>query len=373
MEYDIREIARHFRIEDTFMSAAPYGSGHINDTFAGVFDRNGSTIRYIHQRINHDVFKDPVLLMENVDRVTRHQHAKLEEENATDVKRRALTIVPASDGLPYYRDGEGNTWRTYVFIEKATSYDVIETPAQATEAAAGFGEFQKQLSDLGGKRLHETIPAFHYTPGRFESFEAVLAADRLNRAAGALDEIGFAFAHRDMCGVLVEKQASGEVPERVTHNDTKLNNVMLDDATGKAICVIDLDTVMPGLVLYDFGDMVRTATSTAAEDEKDLSKVAMRMPMFEALVDGYLSSAEAFLTAAEKEHLAFGGKLLTFETGLRFLTDYLEGDIYFKIHRDGHNLDRCRTQFKLVASMEEQEEAMNRYVAKWCGATNSRE
>jgi Ser/Thr protein kinase RdoA (MazF antagonist) len=236
--------------------------------------------------------------------------------------------------------------------------DVVESPAQAFAAAQAFGQFQKLLTDLPAPRLHDTIPDFHHTPKRFAALEKFVAADTGNRAALAKPEIEFALRHQAICGVLLDAQ----LPERVTHNDTKINNVLLDDATGEGVCVIDLDTVMPGLALYDFGDMVRTTTSPVKEDERDLTKVTMQFPMFEALVRGYLASASAFLTPAEKQQLAFAGKLITFEIGIRFLTDFLAGDPYFKIHREEHNLDRCRTQFKLVESIEQQEAQMNKSV-----------
>jgi aminoglycoside phosphotransferase (APT) family kinase protein len=247
----------------------------------------------------------------------------------------------------------------YDFITNAHTHDVIRSPEQAYQAAHAFGLFQCQLADLPGGRLHETIPNFHNTPARFANFARALAEDVCGRAQEAAPEIGFALAHENLAGVLLDLNARGDIPERVTHNDTKINNVMLDDATGKGICVIDLDTVMPGLALYDFGDLVRTSTSPAAEDETDLGKVAMQMPMYQALVAGYLDAAGGVLTPTEKAHLAFSGKLITLEIGIRFLTDFLQGDVYFKTKRPRHNLDRCRTQFALVTDIERQEDAMN--------------
>jgi len=294
--------------------------------------------------------------MENIQRVTRHLGAQVEGQ--PDSHRRVLRLIPARDGLNWHLDPAGNYWRAYHFIQNARTYDAATSTQQAFQAARAFGEFQKQLAALPAPRLHDTIPDFHHTPKRFAALERAIAADVAGRASLAKAEIDFALAHQSIAGRLL---AAG-LPERVTHNDTKFNNVMLDDATGQAVCVIDLDTVMPGLVLYDFGDMVRTTTSSSQEDEQDLSKVAMQFPMFEALVRGYLSSAGEFLTPEEKHFLAFSGKLITFEIGLRFLTDYLSGDTYFRIHREGHNLDRCRTQFKLVESIQQQEEAMNRLV-----------
>jgi len=355
LKHDVCAIADHFQIHGTVMAAEPYGSGHINDTYCLTVDLGGATVRYIVQRINHRVFKDPVALMENIHRVTAHLGRKT---GGADVTRRVLTLVPTRDGAPFYRDDEGNYWRVYIFIEKARTFDVVESPGQAYEAAKAFGRFQQRLADLPAPRLHETIPDFHHTPKRFAALEKAIAADTANRAQSAKAEIAFALKHRPMAGRLLD----AGLPERVTHNDTKFNNVMLDDATGEGICVIDLDTVMPGLALYDFGDMVRTTTSPAPEDERDLSKVGMQLPMFEALARGYLASAGAFLTQAEKEHLVLAGKLITFEVGVRFLTDFLSGDTYFKIHRQNHNLDRCRTQFRLVESIEQQETAMDRFV-----------
>ena len=357
-QHDLRVVAAQFRLYGEFLGAEPYGTGHINDTYCATFDQGGAPVRYILQRINHSVFKDPVALMQNVQRVTAHLAAKLQGQR--DFSRSVLTLIPTRDGGAWCRDGAGNWWRAYLFIEKACTYDAVETPAQAFQAARAFGRFQDLLADLPPPRLHDTIPDFHHTPNRFAKLEAAIAADSANRARLARPEIEFALQHKPLSGVLL---AAG-LRERVTHNDTKLNNVMLDDKTSEGICVIDLDTVMPGLAPYDFGDIVRTSTSPAKEDERDLSKVQMQFPMFEALARGYLATAAEFLTKAERQHLAFSGKLITFEIGIRFLTDYLEGDVYFKVHREGHNLDRCRTQFKLVESIEQQEEAMNRLVAE---------
>ena len=294
--------------------------------------------------------------MENIQRVTTHLGKKC--AGHSDQSRRVLTLIPTRDGLAYHRDAEGNIWRAYIFIEHARTFDAVESAAQAFKAAQAFGQFQKLLADLPAPRLHDTIPDFHHTPKRYVALEKAIQADAANRVRLAQPEIEFALRHQAICRVLLD----AHLPERVTHNDTKFNNVMLDDATGEGICVIDLDTVMPGLALYDFGDMVRTTTSPAKEDERDLSKVKMQFPMFEALARGYLSSAAEFLTPAEKKWLPFSGKLITFEIGLRFLTDFLAGDVYFKVHRDGHNLDRCRTQFKLVESITQQEEQMNQLV-----------
>jgi hypothetical protein len=355
-KHDVHAIARQFQLWGNYLGAEPYGSGHINDTYCVRYDQAGTPVRYIFQRVNHNVFKQPAALMDNVSRVTTHLGSKIQGQ--ADGGRRALTLVPAQDGRPFYADAQGNHWRVYLFIEKAQTYDAVQSPQQAFQAAQAFGRFQKMLADLPLPRLHDTIPDFHHTPKRFAALEKAIEADVANRAAAAKPEIEFALRHKNITGVLLDAQ----LPERVTHNDTKFNNVMLDDVTGEGICVIDLDTVMPGLALYDFGDMVRTATSPAKEDERDLSQVTMQFPMFEALTRGYLEATAEFLTTAEKSFLPFAGKLITFEIGIRFLTDFLAGDTYFKVHRDGHNLDRCRTQFKLVESIEQQEPAMNQLV-----------
>ena len=263
------------------------------------------------------------------------------------------------DGAPFFRDADGGFWRCYVFVDRAVTYDIIETTQQAAMGAATFGEFQNDLADLPG-RLNETIPDFHNTPKRLEALKRAMREDKMGRLKEVRPETEFMLAHEADCSKLLKLYAAGAIVERVTHNDTKLNNVLIDENGGGGICVIDLDTTMPGLPHYDFGDMLRTGTSPAAEDERDLSKVGMRFEMFEALLRGYLSTAGKFLNKEEKALLPFSGILLTLETGIRFLTDYLEGDVYFKTHRPGHNLDRCRTQIELVRSMEAQMGKMER-------------
>jgi hypothetical protein len=355
-EHNLAEVARQFQITGDFVGAQPYGSGHINDTYCAVFQHADGPTHSILQRINTNIFKQPESLMQNIQRVTQHLAAQVASE--ADHDRRVLNLVPARDGRGWLVDSTGNYWRAYRFIEGARSYDTVESTGQAFQAAKAFGRFQQLLVTLPAPPLHETIPDFHNTPRRFAALEQAIAADVAGRAIHAKPEIQFAMAHRPICSVLLD----ANLPVRATHNDTKFNNVLLDDETGEGVCVIDLDTVMPGLVHYDFGDMVRTTTSPAAEDEQDLSKVTMQLPMFEALARGYLATAGGFLTGAERDLLVFSGKLITFEIGIRFLTDYLSGDLYFKVHRDGQNLDRCRTQFKLVESLEQQEKAMERLV-----------
>ena len=359
---ELRELAGQFQIPGEFLDGVPYGSGHINDTYAITFRQEGKKTRYILQRINHNIFKDPPAVMENIIRVTQHIRDKIQAQDADNVLRRVLTVIPTSKGESYHIDDSGDYWRAYIFIENATTYDTLQSPEQAYEAAKTFGEFQKTLIDLPSPPLKETILNFHSGPVRYQAFQRALEANSYNRAANAEKEISFLQSHSWIFDVIPEKVARGEMPVRTTHNDTKINNVMLDDETGEGVCVIDLDTVMPGSVLYDFGDLVRTVTSPTHEDELDLSKVKMHMHMFEKLARGYLAGAGDFLSESERSHLAFAGKLITLIIGTRFLTDYLEGDVYFKYRRDGHNLDRCRTQFKLVQSIIEQEEEMMKFV-----------
>jgi len=358
------EIAAAFQCPGKYMGEEPYGSGHINDTFKVFYDVDGREVHYIHQRINHNIFKDVSGLMENIGRVTRHQRRKFHEAEVGDLDRRVLTLIPTVDGKDFYQDLEGSFWRSYVFIEGAVGFDAVENTVQAFEAAKAFGEFQCQLADLPG-RLNESIPDFHHTRSRYDTLIQAIKEDVLGRATDVVQEIAFVKEREAMVDVVIDLMASGEIPERVTHNDTKLNNVLVDTSTGKGTCVIDLDTVMPGSVLYDFGDMIRTTTNQSLEDEIDLSKVEMDLSYFEALVKGYLKTAASFLTTKERELLAFSGKLISFEIGLRFLTDYLQGDTYFKTQRARQNLDRCRKQFKMVQSMERQMSEMQRIVAKF--------
>jgi len=352
----MKSIASLFAIPGDFLAAAPYGNGHINDTYAVSIRQGGTPLRYIFQRINHHVFQQPEKLMDNVLRVTRHIRAGM--DGIPDASRRTLTVIPATDGRPFAKDDENCYWRVYVFVEEAHSRDTAEAPEHAFQAARAFGRFQKDVADLSTPRLHEVIPGFHHTPQRFEALENAINADSRGRVAACSREIDFAMARKTDAHLLTDLLAAGQLPERITHNDTKLNNVLRDNLTGEGVCVIDLDTVMPGLIHYDFGDMVRSATCTAAEDETDLRKVQVRFDLFEALLRGYLDAANDFLTPLEKELLPFSGKLITLEIGVRFLTDYLQGDIYFKTKRPEHNLDRCRNQFQRVCSIEEQLDEM---------------
>jgi Ser/Thr protein kinase RdoA (MazF antagonist) len=361
---DLKGICGAFAVEGGWVSSCPIPSGHINDTYCSTFEADGRQIKYVNQRINHLVFREPERLMENIERVTRFARERIVAAGG-DPMRETLTIVPALDGKSFHKAPDGAYWRMFRYIDGARTYDKVEDLRHVYSASRAFGAFQKMLSRLPGGRLHETIPNFHHTRKRYEAFLAALEKDARGRAAGVGREIAFVLERERDAGVVVDGMAAGRIPERVTHNDTKLNNVMIDDRTGEGICVIDLDTVMPGSVLYDFGDSVRLGAATAAEDERDLAKVGFDLSLFDRLAEGYLDAARDFLTDEETRLLAFSAKLLTLECGIRFLTDHLDGDVYFKIHREGHNLDRCRTQFKMVAEMEERMDEMQAVVDKY--------
>ena len=364
-EAQINEAIANFDYEGKLLSKEPFGSGHINDTYLLKYEISEMGIlKVILQRMNREIFTNPVELMENVVGVTTFLRKKI-IENGGDPERETLNVIPAKDGKPYYVDSKGEYWRSYVYITDASSYDQVEKPEDFYESAVAFGHFQRMLADYPAETLNETIKGFHDTRARFQVFKDTVAKDVCGRAAEVQDEINFVLAHEDVANVFGELQDKGKLPLRVTHNDTKLNNIMIDDKTGKGICVIDLDTVMPGLAMNDFGDYIRFGASTAAEDETDLSKVSCSMDLFEIYVKGFLEGCDGKLTKKEVELLPMGAKVMTFECGMRFLTDYLDGDHYFKIHREKHNLDRCRTQFKLVADMEKKWDIMQEIVAKY--------
>ncbi|UWZ84493.1 phosphotransferase enzyme family protein [Occallatibacter riparius] len=346
----LADVAGKFQIAGAFRAAEPFGNGLIHRSYLVTAD---SGARYILQRVNTRVFSQPVALMENIDRVTAHL-SKL----AAQAGRRALQLVPALEGRSWCVDSAGIYWRMYRYIDNTRTAEQIESAEQCFTVARAFGDFQLQLASLPLPRLHDTIPGFHDTPNRIRTLERAIAADAAGRVKLAGPEIDFVNARLALARVLLDR----DMPERVTHNDTKINNVLLDAGTGEAVCVIDLDTVMPGLAVYDFGDMVRTATCQAAEDERDLGKVHARFDYFEALARGYLAGAGEMLTRDEKESVTAAGKLITFEQGVRFLTDYLGGDTYYPVSRDSHNLDRTRTQFRLLESIEAQERLMEQVV-----------
>lgn len=364
-EAQIKEAIANTNFAGEVVEYKPWGNGHINDTYLVVCDvPERGRVRYILQCMNKSIFTKPVELMENVMNVTSYLR-KIIIENGGDPERETLNVIPAKDGKPYFVDSQGEYWRAYTYVEDATSYDQVETPEDFYESAVSFGNFQRLLADYPAETLHETIVGFHDTKARFEVFKKAVADDVCGRAASVQDEINFVLEHEDVANVFGDMLAKGELPLRVTHNDTKLNNIMIDNKTRKGICVIDLDTVMPGLAMNDFGDSIRFGASTGAEDEKDLDKIWCDMELFDIYAKGFIEGCGGKLTAKEIEMLPMGAKVMTYECGMRFLTDYLQGDTYFKIHREDHNLDRCRTQFKLVADMEAKWDTMNEIIKKY--------
>ena len=362
---DLIHIAERFAIEGEIGSIEAHGNGHINDTFLVTCRlAEGKTRRYILQRMNQEVFKNPKELMENVTGVTTFLQNKI-RENGGDPEREALNVILLKDGGSYWQETDNTFWRVYRFVEGADSLDVVERPEEFYESAVAFGQFQKLLADYPAESLHETIPNFHNTIDRVEKFKKAVEADVMKRAADVREEIQFVLDREADCHVLCDMLAAGEIPLRVTHNDTKLNNIMLDHETRKGICVIDLDTVMPGSALYDYGDSIRFGANTGAEDEKDLSKISCDLELFALYTKGFIEGCGGSLTEKEIRLLPMGAKLMTLECGMRFLTDYLEGDHYFKIHRPEHNLDRCRTQFAMVKDMEDKWDKMQEIVEQY--------
>ena len=361
----IADIAGYFCFEGTYQRNQPFGNGHINDTYLVVCE-TGNQIekRYILQRMNKSIFTKPDELMENITGVTSYLR-KIILANGGDPERETLNVIPAKDKKAYYVDAQGEYWRAFQFIEHAVSLEHAETPEDFYESAVAFGNFQRQLADYPAETLHETIPGFHDTRARFKTFKETVKKDVCGRAASVKKEIDFVLEREDITDVFGSLLDKKEIPLRVTHNDTKLNNIMMDNETRKGICVIDLDTVMPGLAMNDFGDSIRFGASTALEDEKNLDKVWCDMELFEAYTKGFIEGCGGRLTPKEIELLPMGAKVMTFECGMRFLADYLQGDTYFKIHRPEHNLDRCRTQFKLVWDMEQKWQKMQEIVQKY--------
>ena len=347
------------------VSKTPYGNGHINDTFLVCCQTTESTEkRYILQRMNHDIFKNPPQLMENMVHVTEHLRKKILAQGG-DPERETLNIMKTESGADWYQDSGKNYWRVFPFIENSMCLQKVENTKDFYDSAVAFGNFQRMLADYPAETLHETIPNFHNTPSRFQDFQKAVQTGDKERAALAQKEITFVLDRAQEASVLTDLLSGGELPLRVTHNDTKLNNILFDADTHTALCIIDLDTVMPGLSLYDFGDSIRFGANTGAEDETDLTKVGLDLSLFEAFTKGYLGGCSGSLTAKEIEMLPMGAKLMTYECGMRFLTDFLTGDHYFKIHRENHNLERARTQFQLVADMEAKWNEMCAIVQKY--------
>ena len=367
-ELQLKEAIANFNYFGRLKACEPFGSGHINDTYRLTFEIGDmGDVYVILQRMNREIFKKPVELMENIVGVTSHLRKKIIKAGG-DPERETLNVILAKDGKAYYVDSMGEYWRSFKYITEATSYDLVEKPEDFYESAVAFGHFQRMLADYPAETLHETIEGFHDTKARLRAFKEAVEKDVCGRAASVQKEIDFVLSHEDTANVFGDLLEKGELPIRVTHNDTKLNNIMIDNTTRKGICVIDLDTVMPGLAMNDFGDSIRFGASTAEEDEQDLSKVSCSMELFELYVKGFLEGCAGSLTDKEVEMLPMGAKVMTYECGMRFLADYLEGDHYFKIHREGHNLDRARTQFKLVADMESKWDTMAEIVRKYANA-----
>lgn len=349
-----QDVMGSFDIYGDFSGAVPYGTGHINHTFKATFSQAGKEVHYLFQKINRSVFRNPEALMENISRICDHLAWRARESGMEDASRRVLNLVRTKEGAPWYRDTEDEYWRCYFFVEGATGHDVVQNHVQAHEAARCFGEYLNLLADLPGERLHDTIPDFHNTPDRLARLKDAAREDPLGLAGSVAPELDFFLEREPDLGLLMDLQASGDIPERVTHNDTKLNNVLIDDITHKGVCVIDFDTSMPGLSLYDFGDLVRTSTSPVPEDHQQADEVRMDAGMYRALVEGFMEGGGAFLNEMEIRNLPEGGRLMTLEVGMRFLTDYLMGSPYFRTAYPEHNLVRCRTQIGLAASIEEQ-------------------
>ncbi len=362
MVNNLKELYSLFTGEGTFLNGEPYGSGHIHDTFR-IQTAEHDKDDYILQRLNNKIFKNIPELQDNIERVTIHLRKKLEAIPGSQIKRECLTLISARDGKSWIIDRDGSYWRMYIFITNHRSYDIVDSPDKAFEGGKAIGRFQAMLADLPGKPLFETIPFFHDIERRLETFNRTIKEDPEGRVAKSGTEIDFVLKRAEEMKVILKLGREGKIPLRITHNDTKFNNILLDE-NDKALCVIDLDTVMPGYIHYDFGDSIRTVANTAAEDEKELSKVSMDIRMFEAYAKGYLSETKETLNKVEKEYLAFAPRLITFTIGLRFLTDYIDGDHYFKIHHENHNIDRARAQLRLVGSMEEQYETMKDIIHK---------
>lgn len=360
----ILELANKFDLGSPAISFSECKTGHINSTYF-VETENGG--RFVLQRINNNVFKKPNEVMDNILGVTEFLKNKIVAVGG-DPKRETLTVVRTSDGKASYLDGDGETWRVYYLIEDAKTEDSASDPALFELVGEAFGNFQQMLADYDASTLYETIPDFHNTKQRFATFLSSLEKNVSGRADRCAAEISFLKEREEKCSAIVDKIASGELPLRVTHNDTKLNNIMLDKVTNKPLAVIDLDTVMPGSVLYDFGDAIRFGASSAAEDETDLSKVFVKVDMFDAFAKGFIRGLGGKLTDTEIRMLPVGAYVITLETGMRFLTDYIDGDTYFRTEYPEHNLDRARNQFRLVSDMEDKAEELSAICDKYMKA-----
>lgn len=361
---EFSDILSNFAINGEFISCEPYGSGLINRTYVAVYNEGGKRVRYIVQRINTNLFKNVDGLMNNIKIVTEFNRAEIVKRGG-DPNRESLTLVPTKNGGTYFRTEEGDCYRVYVFIENAKGYDVVEKPEHFYESAVAFGKFAMLLDRFDSSKLFEVLPDFHNTVKRFDNFKKSLEADKFNRAKDVKKEIEFALNREKITHTIVDLLASGKMPSRVTHNDTKLNNVLIDTRTDKAVSVIDLDTMMPGSICYDFGDSIRFGCNPCLEDTPETEKVIFNMPLFETYTKGYLSVFGDTITDIERKNLPMGAILMTYECGIRFLTDYLDGDVYFRKTREGQNIDRTRSQFKLVSDMEKRYDEMLSAVEKY--------
>ena len=361
MTNNLKNILDKFLINGEFVSCEPYGNGHINRTYLAIYNENGARKRYILQKINSKLFDPVEKLMQNIELVTEFNREKIRQRGG-DPDRESLTIVRTNDGKSFLKENEDDYYRVYIFIENTVAYQTVQTPKDFYYSAIAFGNFNNLLAEFDASKLYEILPRFHDTKKRYGDFLAALEKDAFDRAKECQPEIEFIKARENYYGTIVDLIASGKMPLKVTHNDTKLNNVLLDDKTGEPVAVIDLDTIMPGSICYDFGDSIRFGCNPCEEDEKDLSKVNFRFDLYKVYLEGFLEALGDRITDIEKEYLAFGSILMTIECGMRFLADYLSGDTYFKTHRPGQNLDRCRTQLKLVADMEKILDQMNELV-----------
>jgi Ser/Thr protein kinase RdoA (MazF antagonist) len=372
MTQELKAIGAAFEIPGDFAGAALLKSGHIHDTFAVTYREGETPRRYVHQRLNDRVFPDLEALMDNLVRITSHQLEVLRSASVPDAERRCLRLVPTRDGRPFHICHDGGTWRTFRFLEDARSRDTIEDPVQAYQVARAFGSFAATLRDLPPPPLTITIPHFHDLGARFAAFQEAFAADSRDRASSIPAEIDRAAAWFHDLEQLLAECGFAELPPRIVHNDCKIDNVLLDDATGEGLCVIDLDTVMEGTVLCDFGELVRTGTSRSPEDESDLDSIRFELELFRAATRGYMAGAASLLSREEIGILPLAGPVMAFENAIRFLTDHLSGDVYFRIHREAHNLDRFRAQLRLVELMCEQREEMRATVEQAWRDTRAR-
>ncbi|MFO7853223.1 MAG: phosphotransferase enzyme family protein [Bacteroidota bacterium] len=359
---ELENVFSRFNAEGTYLDGYTFGTGHIHDTYK--IETETGYRDYLLQKLNNNIFQDIPALQENIYRVTSHIRSKLVKEGEEDIERKCLTVIKSRDGKTWYRDKKGDYWRMFFFIPDHRSYDVVQNTCHAYEGGKAIGRFQSLLADLPGPRLNETIPNFHNVEKRLETFHDVLKDDPVSRVDRVTEGINFVLKREEEMKTILKLGRQGKIPLRITHNDTKFNNILFDE-NDRALCLIDLDTVMPGYIHYDFGDSLRTAANTAAEDEEDLSKVGIDTEIYEAYTRAYLKQVENVIGKKEIDYLVYGPPLMTFIMGLRFLTDYISGDIYYKIHRPDHNILRSRAQFRLVECFEEQFDLLKSIISRY--------